>query len=173
MRSAAKQRGARDVTGRRLSKPLSTGSTQTLDVERSERTSATAQRDFGHGDAGSAGQQGLGHTTVGGAKNLRRGRRLTIPKPSTRLGRTGTRSARKRTWAGRPRTGSSKRKLGRCSGASLNPRRRKPRRSRQSGAKDHERLAERGVNLSLRRYEAENLKGQDVASEGRRGRGNP
>jgi len=44
---------------------------------------------------------------------------------------------------------------------------------RRSGAKDHERLAERGVNLSLRRCEAEYLKDQDIASQGRRGRGNP
>jgi len=32
---------------------------------------------------------------------------------------------------------------------------------------------QRGVNLSLRRYETEYLKDQDFASEGRRGGGNP
>jgi len=45
--------------------------------------------------------------------------------------------------------------------------------ARSGGAKGHERLADGGDNLSLRRYEAEYLKDQDLASKGRRGRGNP
>jgi len=173
VRSAARQRGARNATGRRLNKPLPTGSTRTLDVERSERTFARAQRNFGSGAVGSVRQQGLGHRTVEGSKNLRKGRRLTIATPRTRHGRTGNRRPRKRTAAGRPIPGEFRRELGQRSGESLDRPRRKPRHSRQSGAKDHERLADGGVNLSLRRYEAEYLKGQDIASEGRRGRGNP
>lgn len=73
-----KQREARNVTGRRLNKPLSTGSKRTLDVERSQRKFARTWRNFGHGEQGSAGQRGLSHASVGGARNLRKGRRLTI-----------------------------------------------------------------------------------------------
>lgn len=73
-----KQRRARNVTGRRLNKPLSTGSKRTLDVERSQRKFARTWRNFGHGEQGSAGQRGLSHASVGGARNLRKGRRLTI-----------------------------------------------------------------------------------------------
>jgi len=38
------------VIGRRLDKPLPTGSKRTLDVERSKRADASTQRDFGHGE---------------------------------------------------------------------------------------------------------------------------
>jgi len=52
-----KQRGARNATGRRLDKPFPTGSTRTLDVERSKRAIARTQRDFGHGDKEAPGNE--------------------------------------------------------------------------------------------------------------------
>ena len=52
-----KRREARNVTGRRLNKPLSTGSKRTLGVERSQRKFARTWRNFGHGEQGSAGQR--------------------------------------------------------------------------------------------------------------------
>jgi len=77
VRNAGKQREARDATGRRLNKPLPTGSKRTPGVERSQRKFARTWRNFGHGGQGPAGQRGLSHTSVGGAGNLRKGRRST------------------------------------------------------------------------------------------------
>lgn len=170
-----------------------------------ERKNARTQRNFGHGEQGVAEQQGLMHSTVGGARNLRKGRRSTINAAHTAMtdGQSGgasatqdrttnTDSAQAKAWA-RPRkrvsarqgasperhferqplatvsetlTGASShgRKLdvaGRIAQGVLD--RAEPQglaktsRVRRSGAKDHERLAERGVNLSLRRYETEDL----------------
>ena len=57
MRNAAKQREARDATGRKLNKPLPTGSMRTLSVERSQRAFARMARSFGRGDEEAPGNK--------------------------------------------------------------------------------------------------------------------
>jgi len=159
-----------------------------------ERKNAKTQRNFGHGGQGTAGQQSLSHPSVGGAQNLRKGRHSTnnASAVSQETLRTDAETAKPRAYAvwqddqNRQRSGESldaPTQTRECQqrrkpeqhfesestgslGASSETAENGSRKERRSGAKDHERLAERGVNLSLRRYEAEYLKSQDSASEG-------
>jgi len=68
-----------------------------------ERKDAKSQRNFGHGGQGTAGQQGLSHSSVGGASSLRKGRPSTISASPVSKETAGTdgRTATQRAHAGR------------------------------------------------------------------------